>query len=299
MVSREVDDTHGAGLLAGLGQAAEASAAVGSDGSTAGKWQGTSVAGGGGPMRPITDISAKAAAEADAATERFLAGGAADKGVDDRRDETAMRFVTTDTGSLDLGVQIRAAMRAAPAATVGSASGWGAEHGTAVQEASDLELGGGAGVGPSASARVMDLRDKGGSSRASLERGPYCSCMGTLHALWTNCLSCGKVLCEREAGRFCSSCGTSLSHISPSKAQVLDARERASVVTEHHSDILLREHASASQGILGGGAGASAVLSGSAPLAFAARPAGEGEGEGISALEKASRSTDPLGIHKG
>lgn len=38
-------------------------------------------------------------------------------------------------------------------------------------------------------------------------RPPLCDCMATEHSLFTLCLHCGKVLCERERGTSCSACG--------------------------------------------------------------------------------------------
>lgn len=309
------------GLLAGLGQAAEDLAQkqhepAGQSGSTTGTWESgvphPRGAPGGAPPPPKSDRATAAAAEADAAARKLMGGGGGDSGgaataagdvlaagaSDGRKqEEEAMRYITAGEDGLDLGFRVRAAVRASDGGQQsggGGAAGWGA----GATDGDGAEAGGGAGA-MGTKAHVMDLRDKGGSSRASLERGPYCSCMGTLHALWTNCLCCGKVLCEREAGRFCSSCGAPLEHISPSKSQVQDARERASVVTEHHSDILLREHASASQSLLGGDAGAGAVLSGSAPLAFANRRADSAVEEGGKTFDTITRKSDPLGLHKG
>ena len=34
-----------------------------------------------------------------------------------------------------------------------------------------------------------------------------CGCFGTLHRSLTNCLHCGRILCEREGYGFCSYCG--------------------------------------------------------------------------------------------
>jgi hypothetical protein len=81
--------------------------------------------------------------------------------------------------------------------------------------------------------------------KAEWFKGPYCSCMATVHGLWTNCLHCGKILCDREAGRACSWCGEEMTHVKPGKKSILAARKRASDITLAFSTTLLSEHARA------------------------------------------------------
>lgn len=42
------------------------------------------------------------------------------------------------------------------------------------------------------------------------QRPPMCSCMGTKHNCFCNCINCGKIICESEVGRVCSFCGADL-----------------------------------------------------------------------------------------
>ena len=83
---------------------------------------------------------------------------------------------------------------------------------------------------------------KGDKAALQTSRGPYCPCMATTHGLWTNCMACGKVLCDREAGRVCTACGTALEHVAPGRRAILEARQRAAELTSSLGAAMLCEH---------------------------------------------------------
>lgn len=83
---------------------------------------------------------------------------------------------------------------------------------------------------------------KGDKAALQTSRGPYCPCMATTHGLWTNCMACGKVLCDREAGRVCTACGTALEHVAPGRKAILEARQRAAELTSSLGAAMLCEH---------------------------------------------------------
>ena len=61
-------------------------------------------------------------------------------------------------------------------------------------------------------------------------RPPLCDCMASEHPLFSLCLHCGKVLCERERGPACSACGAQpgrrLSRLAQAEAEASAQKER-------------------------------------------------------------------------
>ncbi|KAI8910862.1 hypothetical protein EDD86DRAFT_203795, partial [Gorgonomyces haynaldii] len=49
-----------------------------------------------------------------------------------------------------------------------------------------------------------------GNAPLGFEGREVCECMATEHQLITNCLECGKIICEYEGTESCPSCGTSI-----------------------------------------------------------------------------------------
>ncbi|KAI8895037.1 putative zinc finger motif, C2HC5-type-domain-containing protein [Globomyces pollinis-pini] len=59
----------------------------------------------------------------------------------------------------------------------------------------------------------LDSLPKGkvGNAAPGKDGRPICECLATIHPLITNCLSCGKIICEFEGDESCPFCGDSIS----------------------------------------------------------------------------------------
>jgi len=92
----------------------------------------------------------------------------------------------------------------------------------------------------------------GGTAGVSIEqsRGEYCPCMGTVHEHLGLCTACGKIICEREAGRLCAFCGCALAFASGmGRRRIEAARARAEAAGEEEQ--LHKEQAKAYRSLAG------------------------------------------------
>ncbi len=92
----------------------------------------------------------------------------------------------------------------------------------------------------------------GGTAGVAIEqsRGVYCPCMGTVHEHLGLCTACGKIICEREAGRLCSFCGATLAFASGmGRRRIEAARARADAAGQ--DETLHKEQAKAYRSLAG------------------------------------------------